>query len=713
MTPSCVLWQQQESLATNPRLSRWLSVCADGRVLVRSGKVELGQGVLTALAQIVAEELDVAPARVHMVPVTTGTSPDEAYTAGSLSVQSSGRALRDVCAQARALFLARGAEILGVDVSQLRVVDGTVCARDDRSVTYWEMAADAVLDRDAEIDTKVEPKRPADYQVVGRPMARLDIPDKVAGRRRFLHDLRPPGMLYGRVLRPPSRCAVLVSVDEAPVRAVPGVVAVHRDGSFLGVIAEREEVALRALEVLRRFSTWRESDVLPDEDDLVRYLMAAPAETTVLAEHVGNATGPEPATAVRARFSRAYLAHGSLAPSCGMATWDAGQLHVWTHSQGVYNLRAEMSRSLGLAEDDIVVEHVEGAGCYGHNGADDAAYDAALLARETPGCPVQVVWSRQDELTWSPLGPAMVVEVQVDVDADGAVRRWQQDVWSNGHVGRPGSLGQPPLLAATHVADARANVATNDPPAAVGGGSSRNAVPLYDLPELTVRAHRLQTMPLRTSALRALGSHLNVFAIESVVDELAALVGEDPIAYRLGLLRDERARAVLEAVASRSGWPGAPSGDAFGYGVGFAQYKNSGAYCAVVAHVEAKDRVLVRRLTVAVDVGLVVNPDGVVNQVEGGALQSVSFTTKEQVRFDRRRVTSETWEEYPILTFSEAPAVDVVLLDRPDLPSVGAGEASMGPTAAAIGNALSSALGVRIRDLPLSNRNIVRAIEGP
>ncbi|HEV7208422.1 MAG TPA: molybdopterin cofactor-binding domain-containing protein, partial [Mycobacteriales bacterium] len=404
-----------------------------------------------------------------------------------------------------------------------------------------------------------------------------------------------------------------------------------------------------------------------------------------------------------------YLAHASLGPSCGVAIWPGdGSLRVWSHSQGVYPLRAELARAFELAPDRVVVEHVEGAGCYGHNGADDAAYDAALLARAVPGRPVQVVWSRADELAWSPFGPAMVVEIEAGVDQAGAVCSWRHEVWGNGHSSRPSSPGHPPLLATTMQDPARVRPPAGDPPMERGGGAGRNAVPLYDFPGVCVVGHRLESMPLRTSALRALGAHLNVFAIEAVVDELALAVGADPIAYRHAMVSDERARAVLAAVAERSGWDRLPPGS--GRGVGLARYKGVGAWCAVVAEIEAEDSVRVRRLTVAVDAGLVVNPDGVVNQIEGGAVQAVSWTTKEQVRFDRRQVTSTTWEDYPILTFPEVPPVDVVVIDRPELPSLGVGEASVGPTAAAIGNALRDALGVRFGQLPLTPQNIVAAL---
>ena len=693
------------SLEKNPRLERWLAFEPAGRVLVRSGKVELGQGVLTALAQIVADELDVDGARIDMVAASTGESPDESYTAGSLSVQHSGTALRVVCAQVRALHLAAAAERLGVPAGQLTVADGEFCAPDGRRTSYWELA----LPLDHDVAEGAVPKDPAGYGVVGRSLARRDVPDKVAGRPRFLHDLRPPGMLHGRVLRPPSRGAVLRSVDDTAARNVPGVVAVVRDGSFVGVVAEREENALRALAALRAAAGWEEHDSLPGEAELAEFLVGAPTEETVLSD---TAAGDSPAVrSVRARFSRPYLAHASIAPSCGLAVWDGGRLSVWSHSQGVFQLRTAICRLLDLPPGDVVVAHVEGAGCYGHNAADDAAYDAVLLARAVPGRPVRVLWTREDELSWGPFGPAMVVDIAVDLDDAGRVQRWQHDVWSNGHASRPGPAGAP-LLAATHAEAAVPALPASDPPLQNGGGSGRNAVPLYDVPGQLVRTHRLQTMPLRTSALRALGAHLNVYAIESVVDELAALAGLDPVEYRLRMLSDDRARAVLEAAAEKAGWGSGDRGPDVGLGIGLARYKNRGAWCAVVAEVEAQASVRVRRLTIAGDLGLVVNPDGAVNQLEGGALQALSWTTKEQVRFDARTVTSRTWEEYPILTFSEVPPVDVVLLDRPGEPALGAGEASIGPTAAAIGNALAAATGLRVRTLPLTPANVVAAMDG-
>src|SRR5271165_2517580 len=704
------------SLAANPRLGDWLRVLPGGVVEVRSGKVELGQGVLTALAQVAAEELDLDVARVRMVAAETGVSPDEGFTAGSMSIQQSGAALRVACAEARAIYLGVAAGRWNVPADVLTVRDGTIAAPDGRATSYWELADDGWLDRPA--TGLAGPKAAADYRIVGTSVPRVDLPDKLAPRPRFVHDMALDGMLYGRVVRPPSRRATLLDVGAGPAMALPGVLSVVRDGSFLGVIAEREEVALRAADLLRAEGKWQEQPALPDEDDLPAFLTSAPAQTSVLAESVPPAGVPArpAARSHQAVYHRPYLAHAAMGPSSATALATTGggiRLEVWTHSQGVYLLRRELARALKLTADQVRVRHVEGAGCYGHNGADDVAMDAALLALAVPGRPVQVVWSRSDELGWAPFGPAAVVRIAAAVDARGDVLSWQHEIWGNGHVTRPGTARPIGLLAASHRAGGEPIEAAADPPLERGGGAGRNAVPGYAFPAYRAVNHRLSVMPLRTSSLRSLGGFANVFAIESFMDELAQAAGRDPVEYRLAQLADPRGRAVIEAVVRRSGWAdwsasGSPR--SAGHGLGYARYKNSSAYCAVVAEVEAVTDVRVRRLTIAVDAGLVINPDGAENQVEGGAIQATSWTLKERVRFSSLTVTSDTWDSYPILRFSEVPAVEVEFLPGHGNPSLGVGETAQGPTAAAIGNALYDALGVRVRTLPLTQEQIIAAM---
>ena len=671
------------SLARSPRLARWLRFLPEGIVEVRSGKVEIGQGILTALARIVSDELGLDPSQVRMIPACTRDSPDEGVTSGSLSIQDSGAALREVCAQVRALRASAVAE--------------------GRSASYWDLAREGVFDRDAAGGAMPQGVHAGDRS----PLARLDLPDKVLGRPRFVQDLILRDMLHGRVLRPPSPAARLEALDNAPARALPGVAGVVRDGDFVGVVAEREEVAVAAVERLRRHARWSEHESLPDETQLGAWLRAQPHETTCIA-HAEQAPS-SPARTLRASFTRPFIAHASLAPSCAVARWRDGKLHVWSHTQGIFNLRTDLATTFAMAPGDIVIEHREGAGCYGHNGADDVALDAALLARALPGRGVRVSWSREDELAWAPFGAAMAVDIAVDLDAHGEVLAWRGDVWSNGHSSRPGRAKTPTLLAATHLAQPFPRLVAINMPIATGGGSDRNAIPGYSFPAIHVENHRVLPMPIRTSALRALGAFANVFAVESVVDEIARLREEDPVAWRLRHLADPRARAVIEAVAKRAPWAQWQPREGFGRGLGYARYKGNGAYCAVAAEVELTHVVRVTRVCIAADVGFVVDPDGAANQLEGGAVQATSWTLKEAVRFDRTRITSTGWESYPILRFGEVPEVEVTLIPSSEQ-SVGAGEAAMGPTVAAIANAVFDACGARVRDLPITPEEVARAL---
>lgn len=654
----------------NPRLGTWLHV-ADGVLHVQVGKVELGQGILTALQQLAADALGVPVGDVRMVAADTTHGPDQGVTAGSLSVLQSGPALRHLGGVVRALA---------------------------GPVDEGYVARVAALDPATDL-TAVTPAPPLPARAVGCDVPRVDLPDKVLGRPRYLTDLRPDGLLHGRVLRPPRPGARLASVSDG----VPGLV---RDGSFVGVVAEREAHADRALEALRRACTWEGGDALPDEDHLPDWLHTGEHEVVeVLDEGAGAPT-------YAASYSKPFLVHASIAPSAGMARWDdaaAGPLlRVWSHSQAVHALRDALATTLGLTAEQVEVQHVEHAGCYGHNAADDAALDAALLARAHPGRPVLVRWSRGDELTWAPLSPAMTATLGATVEG-GRITSWSHETWSLGHSARPGYRGAPGLLAGAHLADPVPLPPSTDPPAAAGHGSMRNGVPTYDVGTRRVVGRRKVDSPLRTSAMRALGAYLNVFAIESFLDELALEAGADPLDFRLAHLADERARHVLREAARLGGW-GEALPEGHGRGLGFARYKDRGAYCAVVAQVEAEADVRVRRLTVVADVGLAVAPEGARNQLEGGAVQATSWTVRERVRFDRTRITSDDWESYPILRFAETPEVAAHLVGT-DAPSVGAGEAAQGPTAAAIANAVHDALGVRVRDLPLDAAAVVRAIE--
>jgi CO/xanthine dehydrogenase Mo-binding subunit len=516
-------------------------------------------------------------------------------------------------------------------------------------------------------------------------------------------------MLHGRVLRPELSAAKLVNLSEDRARAVAGLVAIVRDGNFTGVISETEDGAEAALKALRKEAIWSSGEALPDEDRLAEWLKAQPSESTVIDTKTASGK-PVKVRTIRRQYTRPYLAHASIAPSCAIAQWTGERVHVWTHSQGVYFLRADLALVLTLPLENIIVEHMEGAGCYGHNAADDVALDAVLLAKAGGGRPVRVQWSRQDEMTHAPFGAAMAIEIEADLDAHGEIVEWRHRIWSNGHTARPGRAAQPALLAATELANPFPRYIATNPSQANGGGADRNSIPLYDFPSWQIECHRLLTMPIRTSALRTLGGQGNVFAIESFIDELASAHGEDPVAFRLRHLSDSRAQDVIRSVARRANWkPDKHTGR--GHGLGFARYKNTGAYCAVVAEIEGAEDVSVKRLTIAVDVGEAINPDGVINQIEGGAIQATSWVLKERVRFDRQRITSNGWASYPILRFSEVPEVQVELIPRPDSEPLGAGEAAHGPVTSAIANAVFDALGVRVRDLPITRDSLIAAME--
>jgi nicotinate dehydrogenase subunit B len=593
-----------------------------------------------------------------------------------------------------------------VTLEQLAVKDGTVHARSGGSVSYWELASDDLLRHEATGD--VPPKQHDQHDIVGTSLARRDLPAKVTGMPVYLQDMELPGMLHARVVRPPSYSARLAELDDQEVRAMPGVEAVVRDGNFLGVIASREDQVLRAQRRLARSARWEEKAALPETTD-PRYLLKLKSQDEVVGVK-GDIRAAVSARTLTAEYSRPHIAHASMSPSCAVAQFENDHCKVWTHSQGIYPLRADLAKVLRMPAERISVIHVEGAGCYGHNGADDAACDAALLARAAPGRPVRLQWMREDEFAWEPYGPAMLVRLAGGLDANGNIVSWHHELWSPGHSTRPGAKEGVNLLAGWHIEQSFPVARPRNMPLP-GGGSHRNAIPLYEFPNQQVTNHFIPEIPLRASALRSLGAHANVFALESFMDELAHAAGADPIEFRLRHLKDARARAVIETVAEKAGWHRGEKGDGGrGRGIGFARYKNLGCYVAVIVEIEAEEAVRVKRAWVAVDAGQAINPDGIINQTEGGLIQSVSWTLKEQVIFDRERILTRTWEDYPILTFPEAPEIEVTLIDRPELPPVGAGEGAQGPTAAAIGNAVFNALGVRLRDMPLTRERLISAL---
>jgi nicotinate dehydrogenase subunit B len=705
------------SLNGNRLLSAWLRVNPNGTVTVFTGKVEFGQGIASALAQLAADELDVSYQRINMVTADTSRTPDEGFTAGSQSIEQSGTAIRFACAEARQILLAAAAARLGVEPGNLTVADGTISAPGGKQSTYWAVTTDAMLRREATAQAK--PKAAGEFKLIGQNLARRDVPAKFTGGAAYLQDLRLPGMVHARIGRPPVPRAELLSLDTAALKAMPGVMEVVRNGSFVAVVCEREEQAINARLALRELAAWSRPELPPTlADTFDRPAPELQTQDSVVYEKTARA--PDAVRQIEARYTRSFQLHASIGPSCAVAHSAEDRLTVWTHSQGVFALRGDIARALGLAPASVTCVHMEGAGCYGHNGADDAAFDAALLARAIPGRPVRVQWMREDEFMWEPFGSAMSMRLRAGVGADGNIVEWRHELWSYPHARRPGGREGVNLLAAAYLAQPWPPTYPADIPLP-NGGSDRNSIPLYDFPNQKILKHYMPDAPLRTSSLRTLGAYANVFAIESLMDETAATADADPVEFRLRHLRDERARAVIEAAARKSGWRPGALGDAGrgtgnmlrGRGMGFARYKNHACYCAVIVEVEV-DRisgiVRVTRAWSAVDAGLAINPDGIVNQIEGGLIQSVSWTLKEAVKVDRSGVQTKSWIDYPILRFSEVPAVAVEVIQRPTEDSLGVGEGAQGPTAAAIANAFAAATGRRLRDIPFTPERVQAAL---
>jgi nicotinate dehydrogenase subunit B len=695
-------------LVANPRLDQWVGFPSPGHVAVSTGRVEIGQGVLTAMLQIAAEELDVAPERVLLQTGDTDLTPNEGYTAGSQSIQFGGVALRLACAEVRSLFLDHAAASHGYSRAELAVSDGAITHHGKKTDhDYWSLAAAVDLTRNATGQSPT--KSVADYRVVGQNTPRVDLTAKVFGGTAFIHDMVLDGMVHARVVRQPRRGATIAKVDEAALRrAARGPIEIVRHGNFLAILGADETVIEAVAAVAPNHVGWDGVDPINPYQEEARWLLQQPS----IDRTIGPPPPPEPtpgATRYEATYTRMHVAHASVAPSCGLAQYRDGRLTVWTHSQGVYPLRDALARTLKLDPAAISVKHLQGPGCYGHNGADDAATDAAVIAFHQPGKPVRVRWRREEEFGFEPVSPAMVVTAQAVVDRSGSPADWTTEIWSGRHTSRPGGGGN--LLAAEALPDPPPH-----PPAVEGtfppGAGTRNGEPLYDFPAKRIVHHLIAETPVRTSSLRGLGATLNVFAIESSMDELAERAGQDPVAYRLSVLSDARARAVVERVARMSSWEaGEPASTGRGRGVAFARYKNMAAYAAVVAEVTVDESVRLDRVWCAADAGLVINPDGAINQLEGGIIHGASWALKEGVRLDTYGISSRDWESYPVLRFTEVPEVTVELVDpRADRPCLGVGEASGGPTVAAIGNAVAHALGTRLRDLPLTRERVMAAL---
>ena len=697
------------SILSHPRLGDWIRIHDDG-IEIRSGKVELGQGISAALIKTACLALGVTPAQVRLVAGDTVNSPNEGYTSGSQSIELGVAALHHACVALRQLAAAAAAQRW--PGAALSVAGGVFCcAAQPAGLSYRELAA-AAADADwpaQRIDHWQDPKG-VDAVVLGQAdsaFVRADLELKLSGAG-FIHDLVRPGMLHARVLRGAHALSRPRRYDASALRALAGVQHLLIEGEFLALAGPDEASLVVAAAAARLLIDWELPELLPFAD-AEAVLTALPAVTSI-AYRAGPALPEKGAKRLVRRYSRPYIAHGAIGTCCAVAEPAAGPgLTIWTHSQGVFQLRAEIAQALGLAPAALHLIHQPGSGCYGHNGADDVAFDAALIALKLRTA-VRVVWSREDELSVAPVGAAGLVELQAGLDEQGMITDWQAQVWSHSHLSRPGWGVGMNLLGAWACDPAKPRPVPTDVPLPAGGGL-RNAVPGYDLPAVQVQHHFVAASPLRVSALRSLGAHANVFATESFIDELAAAAGADPLDFRLRHLGDPRARRTLETVAAMSGWrERGAGGEGEGLGLGFARYKNRSGYCAVAIEVRVEDSVQVRRVWCAVDAGAIVHHDGLLNQVEGGILQALSWSLKESVRWGPEGVLSANWDEYPILTFAEVPEVMIELLDQPGKPSLGAGELAAGPVAGALGNAIAAALGLRARHLPFAPERLLALV---
>jgi nicotinate dehydrogenase subunit B len=684
----------------------FLAIDGKGAVTLYSGKVDLGTGVRTALAQIVAEELDVPLTAVTVIQGDTALTPDQGPTYGSNSIQNGGAQIRQAAATARQALLRLAAKRLKADPSVLSVTDGEITSSSShQSIGYGALIGGKSLS--LEVDKAAVVKDPANFKIVGRSVPRVDIPGKVTGQFTYMQDFRLPGMLHGRVVRPAAIGATLQSIDEDSVKDIPGLVRVVRMGNFVGVVAETEWGAIKASRQLEvRWSPW---EGLPDQGALWEYVRGTKVVKEDVTSQVGAAQDAlaRGATRLRATYDFTIHTHGSIGPSCSIAEFKDGALTCWSASQSTHVLRKQLATMLSMPEDKVRCIYIDGSGCYGRNGHEDAAADAALLSRAV-GQPVRVQWMREDEHGWDPKGPPTLIDLEAALDSKGTLIAWYSGFFH-------------PLGAATPVALVGAILAGLPHEMSMGPGGIINdtAIP-YTVPNVRTVVHRLETTPLKPAWIRAPGRMQNTFANESFLDELAEAAGVDPFEFRRRHLEDSRGIELLERLAQLAKWersaakrPDRSAPIATGRGLAYVKYELVRTYVGVVADVDverATGEIRVKRFFVAQDCGQIINPDGVRNQIEGNIVQTVSRTLMEQVTFDRSRVTSLDWGSYRIIGFPEVPDVVIDLIDRPNEKPWGSGEPSSSVVPAAISNAVFAATGVRLRSVPFTPDKVKAAM---
>jgi nicotinate dehydrogenase subunit B len=680
----------------------YLSIDTDGVATIYSGKVDLGTGIRTALAQIAADELDLPIYSVIIVQGDTALTPNQGTTWGSLSIQIGGAQIRQAAAAARRALVEEAAVKLRAKPEELRVADGVIKAPNGEALTYGALIGGKSFSITLDPKKPVPTKAPKDFALVGRPVERLDIPDKVTGRFTYMQDFRLPGMLHGRVVRPPAMGATLESVNEASVKDIPGVVKIVRDGNFLGVVATNEWAAIKAAKALD--ATWSKWEGLPDQANLFDHVRATKIVADEVTGHVGDADAALAQAGdnrITATYDFAINTHGSIGPSCAIAEFKDGKLTSWSASQATHNLRTQLAKMFSMPMEDVHCIYIEGSGCYGRNGHEDAAADAALLARSV-GKPVRVQWSRADEHGWDPKGPPTLVDLRAAMDDAGNITAWASEFFIPQQTPKEFFV---PLVAAT-----LAGMPVYDDIAP--GNIFQNSNIPYKFANIKTTCRRLETTPFRPSWIRSPGRMQNTYANECFIDELAVRAKVDPVAFRLKYLdpSDVRGIETLNRVAALAQWDPRISpradrkGDILvGRGVAYCKYELVRTYVAAVAEVEvnaATGAIRVRKFFIAHDCGQIINPDGLKNQIDGNIIQTISRTLIEEVKFDRSMVTSLDWKSYPILTFPEVPEIVIDLIDRPNEPPWGAGEPAAAVVPSAISNAVFDATGVRLRSIP-------------
>jgi nicotinate dehydrogenase subunit B len=686
----------------------FLAIDKTGKVTVYSGKVDLGTGVSTALRQIVAEELDVPFARVELIEGDTSLTPDQGTTWGSLSIQVGGMQLRQAAAAARQALLAEAAKKLGT--SDLTVADGVISGG-GKKVSYGELIGGKSFSLTLDPKQPVKEKPSADYKIVGKSQPRVDIPDKVTGRFTYMQDFTVPGMLHGRVVRPPAIGATLQSVDDTALKSIPGIVKVVREGNFLGVVASNEWDAIRGANALK--TSWSKSETLPDQAKLWEHVRATKVAQDQVTGNTGDtaaAMSKEGAKIIKATYDFTIHTHGSIGPSCAIAEFKDGVLTSWSASQATHGLRKQLATMFSLPVEKVRCIYLEGAGCYGRNGHEDAAADAALLAKAV-GKPVRVQWSRADEHGWDPKGPPTLVDMRASMDAEGNVTAWEGDFYMPQQT--PNGFFVPLVAATLAGMPAADHIAP--------GNVFQNSAIQYKFPNIKTVCKRLETTPFRPSWIRTPGRMQNTYANESFIDELAAAAKADPLEFRRKYLDDKRGLELLERLAALAKWEKRPSPQqaangsvAKGRGISYVKYELVRTYIGAAAEVEverASGAIRVTKFYVVHDCGQIINPDGLKNQIEGNVIQTVSRTLLEEVKFDRAQVTSLDWESYPILKFPQVPEIVIELIDRPSEKPWGAGEPSAAVIPSAIANAVFDATGVRLRSIPYTPAKVKAAMQ--